>query len=123
MRHLLRAGVLAFVLTAPVISLAASGGSPAGTKISPPSVEQARGTHWANVPTASLSAGGIDFAYRELGKGHGGTPVVFLGHLAAVLDNWDPRVVDGLAAKHHVITFDNRGIGASGHPTARRQIR
>lgn len=39
--------------------------------------------------------------------------MVFLVHLAAVLDNWDPRVVDGLAAKHHVITFDSRGIGAS----------
>jgi pimeloyl-ACP methyl ester carboxylesterase len=42
-----------------------------------------------------------------------GTAVVFLVHLAAVLDNWDPRVVDGFAATHHVITFDNRGIGAS----------
>jgi pimeloyl-ACP methyl ester carboxylesterase len=39
--------------------------------------------------------------------------VVFLVHLVAALDNWDPRVVDGLAAKHHVITFDNRGNGAS----------
>lgn len=39
--------------------------------------------------------------------------MVFLTHLAAVLDNWDPRVIDGIAAKHHVITFDNRGIGAS----------
>lgn len=39
--------------------------------------------------------------------------MVFLIHLAAVLDNWDPRVVDGLAASRHVITFDNRGVGAS----------
>jgi pimeloyl-ACP methyl ester carboxylesterase len=48
-----------------------------------------------------------------LGKQNGGTPVVFLVHLAAVLDNWDPRIMDGIAAKHHVIAFDNRGIGAS----------
>ena len=40
-------------------------------------------------------------------------PVIFLTHLAAVLDNWDPRVVDGNAAKHRVITFDKRGVGAS----------
>ena len=40
-------------------------------------------------------------------------PVVFLTHLAAVLDNWDPRVVDGIAANHRVITFDNRGVGAT----------
>lgn len=68
---------------------------------------------WTDVPTQTLSAGGVDFAYRELGKQHGGTPVVFLNHLAAVLDNWDPRVVDGIAARHHVIVFDNRGVGAS----------
>jgi pimeloyl-ACP methyl ester carboxylesterase len=40
--------------------------------------------------------------------------VVFLHHLMAVLDEWDPRVVDGIAARHRVITFDNRGVGASG---------
>lgn len=37
----------------------------------------------------------------------------FLNHLAAVLDNWDPRIIDGIAAKHHVVVFDNRGVGAS----------
>ena len=68
---------------------------------------------WKNVPTRTITAGGVEFAYRELGTNNPGTPVVFLIHLAAVLDNWDPRVVDGFAAKHHVITFDNRGIGAS----------
>ncbi|MFZ6759002.1 alpha/beta fold hydrolase [Undibacterium sp. Ji50W] len=68
---------------------------------------------WKDVPTQSLSAGGVDFAYRELGQQNGGTPVVFLVHLAAVLDNWDPRVLDGFSAKHHVVAFDNRGVGAS----------
>ncbi|MBJ9750776.1 alpha/beta fold hydrolase [Burkholderia cepacia] len=72
-----------------------------------------QGTTWRDVPTQSLSAGGIDFAYRELGQHNGGTPVVFLVHLAAVLDNWDPRVVDGFATRHHVVAFDNRGVGAS----------
>ena len=68
---------------------------------------------WTDVPTRSIFAGGVDFAYRELGVHHGGTPVVFLVHLAAVLDNWDPRIMDGIAAKHHVVAFDNRGVGAS----------
>ena len=68
---------------------------------------------WTNVPTRTITAGGVEFAYRELGTNNPGTPVVFLIHLAAVLDNWDPRVVDGFASEHHVITFDNRGIGAS----------
>lgn len=69
-------------------------------------------TYYQNVPTRSISAGGVDFAYRELGQ-RGDVPVVLLTHLAAVLDNWDPRVVDGIAARHHVIAFDNRGVGAS----------
>lgn len=74
---------------------------------------------WKNVPTRTVSAGGVQFAYRELGTAHPGTPLVCLIHLAAVLDNWDPRVIDGLAARHRVITFDNRGVGASsGSPAA-----
>lgn len=68
---------------------------------------------WRTVPTQSITAGGVTFAYRELGEENPGPPVVCLIHLAAVLDNWDPRVIDGLATKHRVITFDNRGIGAS----------
>jgi pimeloyl-ACP methyl ester carboxylesterase len=77
--------------------------------------QEARGdavTSYKNAPTRTVSAGGVDFAYRELGP-NTGVPVVFVTHLAAVLDNWDPRVVDGVATKHRVITFDNRGVGAS----------
>src|SRR5205814_9688755 len=42
-----------------------------------------------------------------------GVPVIFLNHLAAELDRWDPRVVDGIASRRRVIAFDNRGVGAS----------
>jgi pimeloyl-ACP methyl ester carboxylesterase len=73
-------------------------------------------TSWRDAPTRALSAGGVEFAYRQLGPSTG-VPVVFLTHLAAVLDNWDPRVVDGIAATHRVITFDNRGVGASSGST------
>jgi pimeloyl-ACP methyl ester carboxylesterase len=69
-------------------------------------------TSYKHAPTRTVTAGGVDYAYRDLGP-HTGTPVIFLTHLAANLDNWDPRVVDGIAAKHRVITFDNRGVGAS----------
>ena len=83
------------------------------------SIPQDSKVRWKTVPTRTISADGIKFAYRELGTNNPGPPVVFLIHLAAVLDNWDPRVIDGLAAKHHVVTFDNRGIGASsGSPAA-----
>jgi pimeloyl-ACP methyl ester carboxylesterase len=66
--------------------------------------------------TETIDVGGVEFAYRQLGPSRG-VPVVFLTHLAAVLDNWDPRVVDGIAARHPVITFDNRGVGGSSGAT------
>ena len=69
-----------------------------------------------NAATKSVDVNGTKFVYRELGK-KGGVPVVLLHHLTAVLDDWDPRVVDGLAAAHHVIAFDNRGVGGSGGST------
>ena len=39
--------------------------------------------------------------------------MIFFVHLAATLDNWDPRIVDPIAQNRHVIAFDNRGVGAS----------
>src|SRR5215212_10652914 len=70
------------------------------------------GTSYAKAPACTASAGGVTFAYRELGP-KGGIPVVFFVHLAATLDNWDPRIVDAIAKTRHVITFDQRGVGAS----------
>ncbi|WP_445143412.1 alpha/beta fold hydrolase [Dyella sp. Tek66A03] len=69
-----------------------------------------------HAPTKALNVNGTSFVYREVGD-KGSVPVVLLHHLTAVLDDWDPRVVDGLAAKHHVIAFDNRGVGKSGGST------
>ncbi|WP_280436493.1 alpha/beta fold hydrolase [Nocardia carnea] len=69
-------------------------------------------TSYAEAPTRTVTAGDTTYAYRELGP-ESGTPVVFFVHLAATLDNWDPRIIDPLAANHHIIAFDNRGVGAS----------
>lgn len=69
-------------------------------------------TAYKDAPARTVEAGGVTYAYRELGP-KGGTPVVFFVHLAATLDNWDPRIIDPIARNRHVITFDNRGVGAS----------
>jgi pimeloyl-ACP methyl ester carboxylesterase len=69
-------------------------------------------TSYQDAPVRTVDAGGVTYTYRELGP-KGGVPVVFFVHLAATLDNWDPRIVDPIAKNHHVITFDNRGVGAS----------
>ncbi|MDQ4112954.1 MAG: alpha/beta hydrolase, partial [Actinomycetota bacterium] len=69
-------------------------------------------TSYEQAPTRSVTVGDVTYAYRELGP-KGGVPVVFFVHLAATLDNWDPRIIDPVAEKRHVITFDQRGVGAS----------
>jgi pimeloyl-ACP methyl ester carboxylesterase len=76
---------------------------------------EARGgvvTSYKNAPTRTITAGGTTYAYRELGP-KGAIPVVFFVHLAATLDNWDPRIIDPIAKNRHVIAFDNKGVGAS----------
>jgi pimeloyl-ACP methyl ester carboxylesterase len=69
-------------------------------------------TSYAKAPARTITADGVTYAYRELGP-KGGIPVIFFVHLAATLDNWDPRIIDPIANEHHVIAFDNRGVGAS----------
>lgn len=69
-------------------------------------------TSYAQAPTRTIAVGTTKYAYRELGP-KGGIPVVFFVHLAATLDNWDPRIVDPIAQNRHVIAFDQRGVGAS----------
>jgi pimeloyl-ACP methyl ester carboxylesterase len=57
---------------------------------------------YAKAPARTITAGGVTYAYRE--------------HLAATLDNWNPRIIDPIAKDRHVITFDQPGVGAStGH--------
>ena len=67
---------------------------------------------WRNAQTKRMDMDGTKWVYRQLGPDTG-VPVIFLNHLAAELDRWDPRVVDGIATRRRVIVFDNRGIGAS----------
>ena len=115
MSYLLRASLCVLALSTTLLSACATAENPstAARTTTSPTATTTQNATWKSVPTQVVSAGGVDFAYRELGQNHGGTPVILLVHLAAVLDNWDPRVVDGIAAKHHVVAFDNRGVGAS----------
>ena len=60
------------------------------------------------------AANGIDYAYRDTGGGReGALPLVLLQHFRGNLDNWDPALIDALAATRRVITFDNAGVGGS----------
>lgn len=70
-------------------------------------------TSWKDVPNKRIDVNGVSFVYREIGPADD-IPVVFLHHFTAVLDDWDPRVIEGIAAQHRVIAFDNRGVGGTG---------
>ena len=54
---------------------------------------------------------GMEYAYRDLGESD--LPVVLLQHFRGNLDNWDPALIDALAADRRVVTFDNVGVGAT----------
>ena len=68
------------------------------------------------VPTRFVEADGIRFAYRRWGKPRG-LPLVFLNYFCGSLDDWDPQVIDGLAAEHDIILFDIAGVASSGGET------
>lgn len=76
----------------------------------PPTIHN---TDWKTTPNRYVEAAGTRFAYRRLGPDTG-MPVVLLNHWGANLDNFDPRIVEGLAANRPVYALDYRGIGLSG---------
>ncbi|PSJ52182.1 alpha/beta fold hydrolase [Kumtagia ephedrae] len=72
-----------------------------------------RSADWKTALTRHVEAAGTRFAYRRLGP-DAGVPVVLLNHWGANLDNFDPPIVEGLAADRPVYALDYRGIGSSG---------
>ena len=72
------------------------------------------GTAYSELPNELVSAAnGIDYAYRDTGGGEGAVPLALLQHFRGNLDNWDPALIDALAATRRVVTFDNAGVGGS----------
>ena len=68
---------------------------------------------YARTPTDFVRAThGTDFAYRRVGN-RAGVPLILGNYFAANMDDWDPLIVDALAADRDVIAFDYPGIGSS----------
>jgi pimeloyl-ACP methyl ester carboxylesterase len=73
---------------------------------------------YADASTRRVTAdNAIEYAYRDLGEGE--VPLVLLQHFRGNLDNWDPALVDTLAADRRVVAFDNVGVGATTGTTPR----
>jgi len=78
---------------------------------------------YAALPNKRVSAAnGVEYAYRDTGDtgasagtgaGTGAVPLVLFQHFRGNLDNWDPALIDALAAGRRVVTFDNAGVGGS----------
>ncbi|MFD8719126.1 alpha/beta fold hydrolase [Streptomyces sp. NPDC059629] len=69
---------------------------------------------YSTVKTQAVeAANGVTYAYRSVGDETDDRPLVLLQHFRGNLDNWDPALVDALARGRRVITFDNRGVGAT----------
>jgi pimeloyl-ACP methyl ester carboxylesterase len=66
---------------------------------------------YADTPTEQVAAGGVEYAFRDLGDSE--VPLVLLRHFRGNLDNWDPALIDALAADRRVVTFDNVGVAAT----------
>jgi pimeloyl-ACP methyl ester carboxylesterase len=74
-----------------------------------------------DAPNLSVEAAdGVRYAYRRYGVASPEkAPVLLLQHYRGNLDNWDPLLVDGLAAEREVILLDNAGVGGSSGITPR----
>lgn len=69
--------------------------------------------NYIDSPNLTLKVKDQNFAYRDVGPQNNLIPVILLNHWGAVLDNFDPRVVDNISKDRRVIAIDYRGIGAS----------
>src|SRR4051812_25707936 len=76
------------------------------------------GSQYTAPNLAIEAANGTIYAYRRFGRA-GPAPVVFLQHFRGNLDNWDPALVDDIAAEREVILVDNSGVGLSTGTTPR----
>ena len=68
-----------------------------------------------NAPNRGLEASnGVGYAYRRFGDSERTVPpLLFLQHFRGNLDNWDPDLVDAIAAEREVVLLDNAGVGGS----------
>jgi pimeloyl-ACP methyl ester carboxylesterase len=61
-----------------------------------------------------VNANGLSVGYRQGGSG---TPLIMVIGRAATMAEWDPQLIDQLLPDHHVVIFDNRGVGTTNNPS------
>ncbi len=105
LRALLRASVVAVMLTAGSLGATACGDDePSKPAARAPAVSIAK----TPVKVADTARGAV--GYRSAGSGQ---PLVLLMGFGSSMEDWDPTFVDTLAKTHRVVILDNAGIGKS----------
>jgi len=81
---------------------------------SPATIYQASST-----PTFYVETPQVRFAYRKFGRSvHANDiPLVFLQRYRGTMDDWDPALLEPLAAGRTVVLFDNAGVGRAAGAT------
>ncbi|MCC9311798.1 alpha/beta hydrolase [Kitasatospora sp. RB6PN24] len=91
----------AAVVAAVALSATGAAASASAAPVPPPS-----GILGAPTLVAHTHSG--DVGYREVGEG---SPILLIAGRGMSMDGWAPSFVDGLAAHHRVVVFDNEGVG------------
>ncbi len=80
----------------------------------PPQSQELHMNHFLydHVPTQTIEANGVRYAFRRFGAA-GGVPLVFFQRFRGTMDHWDPALLEVIANERPVIVFDNAGVGAS----------
>ena len=97
--------LLAAFGTAFGLSLAVCGGAVPVASAAPPSI--------TSVPVQVIQTSDGTVSYRSDGSGR---PLVLIMGFSGSQDAWPPGLVNALAKRHRVITFDNAGIGHTAMP-------
>ena len=61
-------------------------------------------------PVEHVTADGLSFGYRTGGSG---TPLIMVMGRSGTMAEWDPQLINQLIRNHHVVIFDNRGMGTT----------
>ena len=67
---------------------------------------------FTSVETRMISFKGNAISYRDLGPKRG-TPLLLINRFRGTMDNWDPKLIDKLAAERRIIMFDQPGFARS----------
>lgn len=84
-----------------------------GTALVVPLESAAATSGTTTAPTLTVDIDGARIAYRTIGP-RKGVPLLLLNRFRGTMDDWDPALIDRIAAERPVLMFDQPGFARSG---------